>query len=103
MHTTDLSTQITPVLSRTVKKAFKKPAKRFQKARATLVMLAISAATLLYASSSVWMLNQQNATTTQNSFSSTVQPSNSFSSSQTVPASATDQSSNGFSSVKNGG
>ncbi len=103
MHTIDLNPQITSAPSQTAKKSFKKPAKRFQKTRATLVMLAISAATLIYASSSAWMLNQQNAATTQNSFSSTVQPSNSFSSSQTVPASATDQSSNGFSSVKNGG
>ncbi len=105
MLATDPTIQIIPTPSQTNTTSVKRSGKRFQKARATLVMLAISAATLVYASSSAWLeVHQANATSTQNSFtSSTVQPSNSFSSSQPVQSSTTDQSSNGFSSVKSGG
>jgi hypothetical protein len=105
MLATNPTIQITSTPSQITTKAVKRSGKRFQKARATLVMLAISAATLVYASSSAWLQVQQaNATGTQNSFTSTTgQSSNNFSSTQPANSSTTVPSSNGFSSDKNGG
>jgi uncharacterized membrane protein YgcG len=110
MNTLTSASQIIPAAQSipSPAKVSRKPHKRFQKARATLVMLTISATTMLYVSSSAWLQVQQlNAASTQNSFTSTGQSSNSFSSSQT-DTSSTDQSgsgfsNSGFSSGKSGG